>query len=99
MTLLGWIVLIVGAVIVGAVAQWAMKADVPNRWVVTAIGAFVGALVPSEWLFADSAPEAEGIALWPALIGGLVVGVVVDVIAQRYGKRELGGHGHGAPVG
>jgi len=65
-TLLAWIILVVGAVIVGAVAQWVMKAEMPFRWVVTAIGAFIGALVSSELLFAGTTPTVEGIAVWPA---------------------------------
>ncbi len=99
MTLLAWIILVVGAVVVGAVAQWVMKAEMPFRWAVTAIGAFIGALVSSEWLFAGTTPDVEGIAVWPALIGGLVVGVVVDLIAQWFARREApGGQGHGAAV-
>lgn len=90
MTYLAWIILIVGALIVGVAAQWLFKAELPYRWVITSIGAFLGALAASEWLFAGWTPEIEGIAVWPAIVGGLVVGAVVDLVAQYYA-----GHGHG----
>lgn len=92
MTLLGWIVVIAGALLVGVVAQLVRAADMPYRWVVTAIGAFLGAAVCSEMLFAGATPDFEGMALWPALIGGLVVGVVVDLVAQIYAGRQSTGH-------
>ncbi len=99
MTLVGWIVLIVGALAVGAVAQWVMEVDMPFRWVGTAIGAGVGAFAASEWLYAGATPEFEGMAVWPAIVGGLVIGAVVDLIAQAYAHRHVpGGQGHGAPV-
>lgn len=99
MTLLGWIVLVVGALVVGAVAQWVMQADMPFRWVATSIGAAIGAGLASEWLFAGTTPEFEGMAIIPAIVGGLVVGVVVDLAAQWYANRQVhGGQGHGAAV-
>ncbi len=99
MTLLGWIVLIVVSVVVALVAQYAMKSEtMPYRWIVSAIGIFVGAAVSSEMLFAGTTPEFEGIAVWPAVIGGLIVGAVVDLIAQYYARQNRGGQGHGAPV-
>jgi uncharacterized membrane protein YeaQ/YmgE (transglycosylase-associated protein family) len=97
-TYLGWIILVVGALAVGAVAQWLFKADMPYRWVITAIATFVGAIAASEWLFADWTPEIEGIAVWPAIVGGLVVGVVVDFIAQYYAGQGHGTQGHGVAV-
>lgn len=93
MTLLGWISVIAGALIVGAVAQWLMPARMPFRWVVTALAAFVGAVVTSELLFSGYTPEFEGMAVWPTIIGGLLVAIVVDVIAQYYAGRQSTGHG------
>lgn len=93
MTYLGWAVLIVGALVVGAVAQWIMESDLPFRWIATSIGAFVGAAAASEWLFQGTTPEYEGFAIVPAVVGGLVVGLVVDVIAQWYARSRVGGSG------
>jgi len=49
------------------------------------IGAGIGALIGSEFLIATQAygPVWDGLALVPALIGGLIVGVIVE-LATRY---------------
>lgn len=94
LTLLGWVVVVAGALIVGLVAQAAMKQpDAPYRWVVTSIATLIGAVVASEWLFPTTGTVWEGIAFWPAIIGGLVVGLVVDVVMQR---SIAGRTGHGS---
>ena len=51
----------------------------------------------SEWLFAGTTPDLEGMAVWPAIIGGLMVGVVVDLVAQ-YVAGPGGAQRHGAAV-
>ena len=101
MTVLGWIILIVGALIVGVGAQLLMRADgLPYRWAITSVATFIGAAVSSEWLFVNYAPEIEGIAVWAALLGGAVVGIVVDLIAQWYAHQQGPGiQGRGAPIG
>jgi uncharacterized membrane protein YeaQ/YmgE (transglycosylase-associated protein family) len=100
MTILGWLILVVGALVLGIAAQFLVRTlDLPYRWIVSSIAAFVGAVGASEWLFTTATPEYEGIALWPALAGGLIVGAVVDLLAIWYSRsREHGGMGHGAPV-
>jgi uncharacterized membrane protein YeaQ/YmgE (transglycosylase-associated protein family) len=81
----GWVALIVGAVIFGAVAQVIGEPRTGYEWVVVAIAAGVGALFASEMIVAwrTFEPVWDGLALVPALIGGLVVGVVIEV-ATRY---------------
>jgi uncharacterized membrane protein YeaQ/YmgE (transglycosylase-associated protein family) len=81
----GWIVLIVGALVFGAVAQFVGETRTGYEWLVDAIAAGVGALVASELVVAwqSVGPVWDGLALVPALIGGLVVGLVVEV-ATRY---------------
>lgn len=99
MTLLGWIALVVGSLIVGAVAQWLMAADeLPYRWALSSIATFVAGAASSEILFQGGTPEWEGVALWPAVIGGLLVGVIVDMLARYLGRRAPGSKGHGAAV-
>lgn len=99
MTPLAWIVVVVGAVVLGLAAQLIMRSNFPYRWIVTAVAALIGAVGTSEWLFNGTTPEYEGIAVWPALAGGLVVGVVVDLIVQWFaGQQATGGQGHGAAV-
>ncbi len=95
MTLLGWIIIIGGALVVGIIAQM-LERLFDYEWLVTGAAAFVGAVAASEWLFPSWAPEWEGIAIWAALVGGLVVAVVVDLI-ERYFVSTSGGQtlGHG----
>ena len=81
----GWIVLIVGALVFGAIAQLVGEAGTGFEWLGDAIGFGVGALIASEFVvaFRTFEPVFDGLALAPALIGGLVLGVVVEV-ATRY---------------
>ncbi len=99
MTLLAWGYLIVGSLIVGVACQWLMKSDMPYRWIVTSVATLAGAAASSEWLFSGTTPDVEGLAAWPAVIGGLVVGIVVDVAAQWFaGQQRHGTQGRGAAV-
>jgi uncharacterized membrane protein YeaQ/YmgE (transglycosylase-associated protein family) len=83
--IVGWIVLIVGALLFGAIAQFVGEARSGFEWLGDAIGFGVGALVASEFIVAFRAvgPVFDGLALVPALVGGLVLGVIVEV-ATRY---------------
>jgi uncharacterized membrane protein YeaQ/YmgE (transglycosylase-associated protein family) len=82
---LGWMALLVGALIFGVLAQSVGDARTGYEWVADAIAAGFGALVASEFIVAWQTfePVWDGLALVPALVGGLVVGVVVEV-ATRY---------------
>ncbi len=91
----GWAILIVGSLIFGGLAQFVGETRTGFEWLVDAIAAGIGALVASEFIVAWQAlgPVVDGLALVPALVGGLVVGLVVE-IATRY---ITGGHyTHGA---
>jgi uncharacterized membrane protein YeaQ/YmgE (transglycosylase-associated protein family) len=80
----GALTLIVGALAFGVVAQFIGETRTGYEWFVDAIGAGVGALVASEFIIAWQAfePVFDGLALAPALIGGLVVGLVVEVATR-----------------
>lgn len=82
---LGWLALVVGALIFGAIAQFVGDARTGYEWLIDAIAAGFGALVASEFIVAWQTfePVWDGLALVPALIGGLVAGIVVEV-ATRY---------------
>ena len=83
--IVGWIVLIVGSLLFGMIAQFVGEAGTGFEWLGDAIGFGVGALVASEFIVAFQAvqPAFDGLALAPALVGGLVLGVIVEV-ATRY---------------
>jgi uncharacterized membrane protein YeaQ/YmgE (transglycosylase-associated protein family) len=91
----GWAILIVGSFVFGGVAQLIGETRTGFEWFVDAIAAGIGALFASEFIVAWQAmgPVVDGLALVPALAGGLVVGLVVE-FATRY---LTGGHyTHGA---
>lgn len=92
----GWILLIVGAIVFGGVAQFIGETRTGFEWLVDAFAAGIGALVASEFIVAwrTFEPVWDGLALVPALIGALVVGVVVEV-ATRY---MTGGTYTGKPI-
>jgi len=81
----GWALLIVGAVIFGVVAQFIGQTRTGFEWLVDGIAFGIGALVASEFIVAWQAfePVWDGLALAPALLGGLVLGIVVE-LATRY---------------
>ena len=81
----GWIALIVGALVFGAVAQVLGETRTGFEWLVDAVAAGIGALAASEFItsWRTVEPVWDGLAIVPALIGGLVVGIVVE-IATRY---------------
>ena len=88
-----WLILIVGAVVLGIIAQLIGEARFGYEWIVTGIGAFVGAFAASELIIGwrTYEPVFDNLALIPALIGGIVVGIVVAV-ATRFltGGKYLG---------
>jgi len=93
--LAGWLVLIVGSALFGIAAQLVGDARSDYEWAVDGIAAGVGALVASEFIVAWQAtgPVFDGLAIVPALVGGLVVGLVVAVAT----RLVTGGHyTHGA---
>lgn len=91
----GWFILIVGSLAFGVIAQFVGDTRTGYEWLVDSIAAAIGALVASEFIVAWQAfgPVVDGLALVPALVGGLVVGLIAEV-ATRY---LTGGHyTHGA---
>ena len=91
----GWAILIAGSLVFGGAAQVIGETRTGYEWFVAAVAAAIGALVASEFIVAWQAmgPVFDGLALVPALAGGLVVGLVAEV-ATRY---LTGGHyTHGA---
>ena len=82
----GWVVLIVGSLLFGAAAQVIGEPRASFEWLGDAVAAGIGALVASEFITAWRAfePTWDGLALIPALAGGVVVGLIVEVVT-RYG--------------
>ena len=80
-----WVLVIAGALAFGIIAQYIGETRTGFEWAVDAIGAGIGAVVASEAIVAlqSTGPVWDGLALVPALIGGLVLGTLVE-LATRY---------------
>ncbi len=81
----GLALLIAGALVFGVIAQFVGETKTGYEWLVDAIAFGVGALIASEFIVGlqTVGPVWDGLVLVPALIGGLVLGIVVEV-ATRY---------------
>jgi uncharacterized membrane protein YeaQ/YmgE (transglycosylase-associated protein family) len=92
----GWMLLIVGALLFGVIAQFVGETRTGYEWLGDAIAAGIGALVASEFIVAlqSIGPVWDGLALVPALAGAVVVGMIVE-IATRY---MTGGTYFGRPM-
>jgi len=80
-----WLVLIAGALLFGVIAQFVGETRTGFEWLVDGIAAAPGALIGSEWIIATRTyePVWDGLALVPAIVGGIVLGIVVE-LATRY---------------
>ncbi len=80
----GWLLLIIAALAFGVIAQSIGEIRTGYAWFVDAIGFGVGALVASEFVLAwrSFEPVWDSLALVPALLGGLVIGIVVEVATR-----------------
>ena len=81
----GWILLILGAVVFGVVAQFIGETKTGFQWLVDSIAAGLGAIIASEFIVGLQAygPVWDGLALVPALVGGVVLGGIVE-LSTRY---------------
>lgn len=79
-----WILLVVAAVAFGLIAQYIGETRTGFEWLVDAVAFFVGAVVASEFIidFRTIEPVWDQLALVPALGGGLVVGIIVEVVTR-----------------
>jgi uncharacterized membrane protein YeaQ/YmgE (transglycosylase-associated protein family) len=80
----GAVVMIAFAVVLGIAAQMYGEKHSTYEWLITGIAALVGAFVASEYLgtFSAFGPQFDGVALVPALIGAVVLGVIADLLTR-----------------
>jgi hypothetical protein len=83
--ILGVAALVVGAAVIGVALQLFGRAGTGYEWVATAIAAGIGGFVASEFIvgWRGWEPVYDGLALLPAVIGGVVVGLTAEA-ATRY---------------
>jgi uncharacterized membrane protein YeaQ/YmgE (transglycosylase-associated protein family) len=86
----GWIVVILAALAFGVIAQFIGDARTGYEWLIDAIAFAIGAIVASEFIVGlrTFEPVYDGLALVPALVGGLAFGTVVEVVTRYL----TGGH-------
>ena len=94
----GWALLIVGALVFGVVAQFVGETRTGYEWIVDAIGAGIGALVAasSSWPGRRSNRCGKVWRSFLALIGGLVLGIVVEVVTRYTTGGTYAGRPHAA---
>jgi uncharacterized membrane protein YeaQ/YmgE (transglycosylase-associated protein family) len=92
----GWLVLLAGALLFGVIAQFVGETRTGYEWLVDGIAAALGAVIASEFIISARTfePVWDGLAIVPAIIGGLVVGIVVELITRsatggRYTTRSI----------
>jgi uncharacterized membrane protein YeaQ/YmgE (transglycosylase-associated protein family) len=90
----GAVLLVLASLVFGVVAQFIGEARTGFEWLVDAIAFGIGALVASELIVAWRAigPVWDGLALVPALLGGVVLGVVVGVVTRSVTGGSYTGH-------
>ena len=78
------ILLVAGAVLIGAIPQFIGEPRLAIEWIFPMLGLLVGGWIGSEALGALSTWgfQFEGLYVLPALIVGVIVGAVVDVIVR-----------------
>jgi uncharacterized membrane protein YeaQ/YmgE (transglycosylase-associated protein family) len=91
--LLGWnvgmtsfatLVLVIGGVVIGAIAQYIGRVEIGYEWIFAVLGAVVGGWLGSEAFGTLSTwgPALDGLYVLPALVGALVLGGLVDVAVR-----------------
>jgi uncharacterized membrane protein YeaQ/YmgE (transglycosylase-associated protein family) len=92
----GGVLLIVAALAFGVIAQFIGETRTGYEWLVDALAFAIGALVASEFIVAwrTIEPVWDGLAILPAVIGGLVVGLIVEVTT----RTVTGGTYSGRPM-
>jgi uncharacterized membrane protein YeaQ/YmgE (transglycosylase-associated protein family) len=81
----GWLVILAGALLFGFAAQFIGETRTGYEWLVDGVAAALGAVVASEFIISARTwePVWDGLAIVPAIIGGLALGIVVE-LATRY---------------
>jgi uncharacterized membrane protein YeaQ/YmgE (transglycosylase-associated protein family) len=79
-----WVLVIAAAIVFGVAAQLIGETRTGFEWLIDAIAFGIGAVVASELIVALQTfePVWEGLAIVPALVGGLVLGILVEVVTR-----------------
>lgn len=88
-------VVIIAALVVGVVVQMYLNPKSAYEWLIAGIAVGVGAWLASEitwtqWFtgLTNLGPQWDGLLIIPAVIGGLVLGVIVTAVARMLEAPE-----------
>lgn len=78
------VLVVLASVAFGLIAQYIGETRTGYEWLVDAIAFGIGAVIASEFIvdFRALQPVWDELALGPALIGGLVLGIVVELVTR-----------------
>lgn len=84
MSLFATFVLLVGGLAIGVIAQYIGRTEIGYEWIFAALGAIVGGWLGSESFGSLSTwgPALDGLYVLPALIGGVLLGGLVDMVTR-----------------
>ena len=91
MTLIAYAAVIIVALVIGVLVQMYLNPKTPYEWAITGVGVALGAWFASELTWtqwfgsANLGPTWEGLLVIPAVIGGLVLGAIFEVVARAIG--------------
>lgn len=84
----GVVLLLAGAIVLGVIGRFIGKRRYSYEWLLYAIGAAIGGWIASEYLGGASTWgwEADGLFVFPALIGAIVIGGAVELVVRLTGR-------------
>jgi len=82
-------IVVVAALVLGVLVQMYLNPKTGYEWLIVGVGAGVGAWLASEitwtqWFtgLTDLGPQFDGLLVIPAVLGGLVIGAITEVVAR-----------------
>lgn len=81
MAAMGYVMLVIGALVIGFFIQYTFQGRLGYEGVIVAIGAGIGGFVASEYLgsLSEWGTEYAGMYIFPALIGGFLLALVAEL--------------------
>ena len=84
--LLGLLITLVVAAVVGAIADRIVPGELPYGWLGTIVAGLAGSWLGS-LLLGGFGPDIAGIALIPALVGAIILAFVAQLAVGQMGRR------------
>ena len=88
-SLLGLLVTLLVAFFVGWLADKIVPGRIPYGWLGATVAGLLGSWIGGI-LLGDAGPEIGGIAIFPALVGAVILAFVIEWVGRSKTPRELG---------